>query len=108
VTEQPRIDDVVNAAIPKIVAALGQHGVNRAIWFQAFHGYPVVWLVTDTDAEKTLVARHSCFWSTVQEILIDSGLDSVLAEQTGLRGVTVQSEETVRRDFDGSWFNAMR
>jgi hypothetical protein len=108
VGEDARIDPAVNAAIPELVDALNQWGVTRVTWFQAFHGYPVVWLVTDTDAAKAVVRNHSCFRSTVQDILVANGVDSALAAETALRGVTVESEETVVRDFDGSWFNAMR
>ena len=34
---------------------------------------------------------------------IDSGSPAI-----DITGVTVQSEETVNRDFEGSWFYAMR
>jgi hypothetical protein len=106
--EGGRIDNSVEAAVPKIVDALNQWGVTRVTWFRAFHGYPVVWLVTETDAAKAVVMDHSCFRSTVQDILVANGAEPALAAETALRGVTVESEETVARDFDGSWFNAMR
>jgi hypothetical protein len=108
VGEDASIGPAVNAAVPLIVEALSRWGVIRVTWFQAVHGYSVVWLVTETDAAKAVVLGHSCFRSTVQDILVASGVETALAVQTALRGVTAESEETVARDFDGSWFNAMR
>ena len=106
--EDAPIGPAVSAAVPQIVDALKPWGVTRVTWFEAFHGYPVIWLVTETDAAKAVVQDHACFRSTVQELLVACGVGTALAEQTALRGVTVESEETVARDFDGSWFNAMR
>ena len=95
----------VAVAIPAIVAATAGQGVVDAHWFIAFHGYPVIWLVTTTDADKDEVAARGFFRPEVLVALRAAGVRSDLVDRTH---VTVESQETVDRDFDGSWFNAMR
>ena len=63
-----------------------------------------VWLGTCTDAERDALSRSE------SPVLLQVGL---VAERLGfspekVAGVTVQSEETVARDFAGSWFYALR
>jgi len=95
----------VALAIPAIVAATAGQGVVDAQWFIAFHGYPVIWLVTTADTEKEEVAARGFFRPEVLVPLRVAGVRSDLADRTH---VTVESQETVDRDFQGSWFYAMR
>ena len=95
----------VTAAIPVIVGSLATHGVRDVQWFLAFHGYPVMWLMTSTDAEKATAVEHGFFRPEVLAALAQAGVAPDLVERAG---VTVESQETVDRDFEGSWFYAMR
>ncbi len=93
----------VVAAIPAIVAAFAKcQGVR---WFLAFHGEPVVWLVTETDADKAVLLDSGVLRSEVQRALSAAGVADELVVRAR---VTVESEETVARDFDGKWHYAMR
>ena len=64
-----------------------------------------VWLGTDTDTERDRLLGRPRLNDDVASVLLDAGL-----ERAGgaYGGVTVQSEETVSRDFEGSWFYALR
>ena len=95
----------VVAAVPVIIGSLAANGVTDVQWFLAFHGYPVVWLVTTSDAEKAVVAEHGFFRAEVLSALAEAGVAPDLLERVH---VTVESQETVDRDFEGSWFYAMR
>jgi len=97
--------DAVTAAVPMIIGSLAANGVTNVHWFLSFHGYPVIWLVTNSDAEKERVTEHGCFRTEVLSALAEAGVADDLVERTH---VTVESEQTVDRDFEGSWFYAMR
>lgn len=55
------------------------------------------WVVTETDAERDQLSRNDMLLERLQSC--SDFLPS---------SFTFQSEETVRRDFDGNWFYAMR
>ncbi|HVQ86783.1 MAG TPA: hypothetical protein VMT88_01255, partial [Actinomycetes bacterium] len=61
--------------------------------------------VTTTDAEKATVVEHGFFRPEVLSALAGAGVAPDLVERAG---VTVESQETVDRDFEGRWFYAMR
>ena len=95
----------VKDAIPRIVAMLESHGVKRVQWFLGFGGEPVIWLVTSTDAERDAVARQGFFREEVLAKLAEAGVgDPPLSKA----GVTVESEESVERDWQGNWWYAMK
>lgn len=91
---------------PALLRAFGDLGVIRIEYVSAFP-FPDdawVWLGTSTDAERDALVRSE------PEVLVEVRL---IAERHGflaerVSGVTVQSEETVARDFQGSWFYALR
>jgi hypothetical protein len=58
------------------------------------------WVVTDRDSERAVLAGDSALRATLNEVAVKAGFapDSF----------TFQSQETVDRDYDGSWFYAMR
>jgi len=95
----------VSAAVPRIVSSLAAHGVRNVLWFLAYDGHPLIWLVTDTDEERGSVAEHGFFRAEVLSALTDSGLAPELVHHTG---ITVQSQESVDRDWDGNWRHAMQ
>jgi hypothetical protein len=91
-------------AVPEIVAALTEWGITKAFWFLAYAGYPVVWLVTATDSEKE-AAPLEPLTEKVRAILANAGVSGDLAARAA---VSVESEETVARDWDGDWWAAMK
>ncbi|MCS5497420.1 hypothetical protein NY547_09245 [Cnuibacter physcomitrellae] len=64
-----------------------------------------VWLVVEDDEEARALRTRSDVDEIVSRALREAGLASRDVE--GFR-VVVQSEETVVRDYEGSWFYAMR
>ncbi|QJU55090.1 hypothetical protein SCB71_18750 [Herbiconiux sp. KACC 21604] len=64
-----------------------------------------VWLVVENDAEAQELRSRSDIEDIVSRALRRAGLPSRDVE--GFR-VVVQSEETVTRDYEGSWFYALR
>ena len=63
-----------------------------------------VWLGTTTDVERdTLAGSRPGLLSEVRLIAERHGF---IAQSVS--GVVVQSEETVARDYEGSWFYALR
>lgn len=61
-----------------------------------------VWLGTDTDAERDRLQADPLVFLRVEELAAAEGLGSLL------RGLTVESQETVDRDYEGSWFYRLR
>lgn len=95
----------VTDAVPLMVSSLARHGVTGVHWFLAFEGYPVVWLVTQTDAAKAVVAEHESLRADVLVALAKGGVAPDLVAQAV---VTVESQETVDREWDGNWWYAMK
>jgi len=58
------------------------------------------WIITSTDAEKEMLANDAALLPLLLKVAAEIGFapDSI----------TFQSQETVDRDFEGSWFYAMR
>jgi hypothetical protein len=66
-----------------------------------------VWLCTRTDVERDALGATNPAKAEVEGVLRRCGLDDRdLA--VGRLTTTAQSQETVDRSFDGSWFYAMR
>lgn len=95
----------VTVAVAAIAAAGARTGVVDVLWFLSFHGYPVIWLVTAMDAQKAEVARHGLLRPEVLAALREAGVRPDLLEQVH---ITVESQETVDREYEGSWFYAMK
>jgi hypothetical protein len=90
----------MHRGVRRAVRDLEPQGVIRAIPFLGFHVQPVVWLVTRLDAERHLVTEHGIPRDLVVRRLEEAGVRPDLAARAG---VTVESEETVQRDYDGNW-----
>ena len=88
-----------------LVAELRDQGVTGDYSFLGFHCDPVVWLVTQTDLERDRLLRSRQLRGLVVHRLKEAGVRDDLAEQAG---ATVESQETVDRDFDGNWRYAMQ
>ncbi len=64
-----------------------------------------VWLITQGDAEADPLGKRTDLRGIVFEALQSACLGSEAIEEFG---IVVQSEQTVARDYEGSWFYAMR
>lgn len=82
-------------------------GVTRVASVAAFPDVPGawIWLCTMTDAERDNLIEDPTIVSTGLSTLEDAGF---VSSDTSRSGVVVQSQETVDRDFEGSWFHAQR
>ena len=95
--------DMLDTARSAVRAELADKGVARVDYVAALPDPNVwVWLGTQTDAQRDTLATANDLLAQVRRVLAQ--------EVTGIdvTGVTVQSEETVKRDYEGSWFYAMR
>lgn len=61
-----------------------------------------VWLGTATDVERDELARHPGLNDRVQRLADRRGLATLF------EGVTVESKETVDREYEGHWFYRLR
>jgi hypothetical protein len=64
-----------------------------------------VWMQTSTDRERELLRTNARTVPWVREILAAAGFP---VDEARDANVTIQSQETVDRDYRGSWFFAMR
>lgn len=94
---------MLHAARSAVRAEFADRGVARVDYVAALPDPDVwVWLGTQTDAQRDSLATANDLLAQVRQVLDEkvTGID--------VTGVTVQSEETVNRDYEGSWFYAMR
>ena len=94
-------------ATPAIVSRLGSEGVVGAEYVVGFV-YPFrvhVWLVTTTDAERDALAGTDPFLPEVTSAILSSGFP---VQHAVIEGTVAQSQETVDREYEGSWFYALR
>lgn len=91
---------------PALLRAFAESGVTRIEYVSAFpsQGSAWVWLGTATDLERDALAGAQP--QVLAEVRLIAERQGFAAEQ--ISGITVQSEETVTRDFEGSWFYALR
>lgn len=107
----PRLPRDVFAALeraePRLLDRLKSHGVIRVEWVVGFvEPYRVsAWLATATDAERDKLGRDQPFLTEVRDVVASEGLPSGRAR---VNATVAQSQETVDRDYEGSWFYALR
>lgn len=91
---------------PDLLRAFCDAGVTRVQYVAAFPSLDGawVWLGTATDAERDALAGTQP--QTLAQVRLIAERHGFPPEQ--VNGVTVQSEETVARDYGGSWFYALR
>ncbi|WP_143448218.1 hypothetical protein [Kineosporia sp. A_224] len=91
-------------ARPEIVRRLTDLGVVRAEYVSAFPEDDfAIWIATESDADLAALQQVDDLHDRVARVLRDIGF--VDAELRGLL-VCTQSQETVDRDYAGSWFYA--
>jgi len=90
-----------------LLATLANDGVVRIEYAAAFPHVDdfAVWLGASTDAEKDALPNKNPRLAVVRAVLADHGFTD--DQLSGLRTI-VQSQETVDRDYKGSWFYALR
>ena len=93
----------LDAAKVILTNAFSSSGVRRVEFVVGFGNDDSVWvwLGTTTDAERDALGARPTLAAEVIEILGGRGLE--IGDT-----VTVQSEEAVTREYEGSWFYAMR
>jgi hypothetical protein len=86
---------------------LASYGVIGADYVVGFvHPFRVhVWLVTATDAERDALHKSNPFLPEVISVILSGDFP---AEHATIEGTVAQSQETVDRDYEGSWFYALR
>ena len=105
--KHPEMDPWTEAATERLRARFADDGVVRAEYVVGFvKPYGVsVWLGTETDAQRDKLAAFPGLHASVADVLAEVGMTE---SEYVYRGVVVQSEETVQRDYEGSWFYALR
>ena len=98
--------ETLQAVEGSVVGALGRYGVTGVEWVVGFVRpfHVSAWLVTSTDRERDALPPQP-FREEVFSMLLDAGPPSA---DLGEFDTVVQSQETVDRDYEGSWFYALR
>lgn len=88
-----------------LIAELSEQGVQRIEFATAFEKPydSSVWLGTNSDDQRDELLASPNLLADVQSLIARSGLDVSLVTRA-----TAQSQETVDREYDGSWFYALR
>jgi hypothetical protein len=98
--------ELLEVARPRLVAAFSDRGVAKVDFIANFDHWDrfSVWLCTVTDDERDALGNSAAI-DLVRSILVGSGFQPGEVADV----VTVaQSQETVDRDYESSWFYAMR
>lgn len=94
----------LEAAKRRITERLADRGITRVEYVVGFgearDDGPWVWLGTGTDEERDLLANDRSITEAVAEIFHAVGRP--------FRGVVVESQQTVDREYAGSWFYRLR
>ena len=89
------------------MTAFGESDVDRIEYTAAFPHADAfeVWLCTRSDEQRDRLARSSTVMPKVHEVFERAGFTP--AQLRGL-SIQLQSQETVDRDYEHSWFYATR
>lgn len=89
----------------ELIRAFAQRGVSRVEFTTAFSPPfgSAAWLGTTSDDQRDRLLASSDLLSEVHAVLRRANRNLALID-----GVTAQSQQTVDRDYDGSWFYALR
>ena len=98
---------LLEIARPNLVAAFAKDGVVRVEANAAFPHLDSVGicLCTTSDSQRDALGATNPQIERVRSLLIDVGFTR---EQLTDLATTAQSQETVDRDYQGSWFYALR
>jgi hypothetical protein len=90
-----------------VVAAFAADGVVRMEVIAAFPHLDEfsIWLCTTSDEQRDSLGILNPGLDRVRSILMDAGFTDELLTNLA---TTAQSQETVDRDYEGSWFYALR
>jgi len=93
-------------ARPLLLEAFAEKGVVRIEFVGAFPELDSigVWLCTASDGQRDVLDRP-VLGEAVRRILLRVGFTP---EELGDLATVVESQETVDRDYEGSWYYAMR
>jgi hypothetical protein len=93
-------------ARPRLLNRFRDAGVVRIEYVAAFPqlGLSAVWLCTATDEQREAV-KTDVSTDEVERLLLEVGFQS--ADMNGIK-LASQSQETVDREYQGSWFYALR
>lgn len=99
--------EALQSARDELLAKFSLRGVSRVEFVAAFPDQlgAHVWLATGSDVDRDALASQPELQVEVLATLRSFGLPP---EDIEASGVQVQSQETVDRDFKGSWFYALR
>lgn len=95
----------VDIAAKRAANELADQGVTGSISFLGYFIEPVIWLVTEHDSERDRLKESDRMRDTVLRSLREAGVREDLIQGAG---VTAQSQETVDREFGGSWWFAVK
>jgi hypothetical protein len=107
-TRDPRWEKL-ECARPSLLAAFAGEGVLRIEYIAAWPDLDGlgVWLCTASNAARDALGPENPRKAEVETILREYGLDD-RDLRTGLLATRAQSQQTVDRDYEGSWFYALR
>jgi hypothetical protein len=99
--------EALDQAEPMLLDKLQGHGINRIEYVVGFvRPYRIyVWLCTDTDAQRDALPEHDPFLEEVRSVINQAGMPQ---NDAHVEGTATQSQETVDRKYEGSWFYALR
>jgi len=89
----------------ELIEIFGQRGVHRVEFTTSFSPPfgSAAWLVTKSDDQRDRLLALPDLLGEVRAAMQKGGRDPTLIDE-----VTAQSQQTVDRDYDGSWFYALR
>lgn len=64
-----------------------------------------IWVTTDTDSERDMLNDDEAFKDAVMNILRNNGYPE---EAIPFVAIAFESEETVKRDYEGNWWYAVK
>src|SRR5687767_11844414 len=95
---------VLEEARERLIASFADRGVARIEYVAAWPDLAgvSVWRCTETDAERDALGSDNAAKTKVEAVLRECGLDD-RDLGPGLLVTTAQSQETVDRQYSGSW-----
>ncbi|WP_348788932.1 hypothetical protein [Leifsonia sp. NPDC080035] len=98
---------LLDSAGPMVTAWFRSRGVVATRFVAAFPELPGagIWLCTATDEERDDLRRDTELVTAARDVLHQVGFSPLDLAETG---VVVESQQTVDREYGGSWFHAMR
>jgi len=74
-----------------------------ATWIDPRH--LAIWIATETDDERDRLRAMPAMIDAFRQALLDAGYPPAAVPEVGFE---FESEETVRRDYEGNWFYRMK